>query len=523
MKRSVFVRVAVALSVAIVGLSIMGCLGQRAFFAGRPFPPSTILQRVLVSIQNPSPLSQGAMQIIDARYDIRNSEDGKIPSFFISGYVGKLPTSIINYPEQQSGFAYGYGDGVVAAINYSTEKQTNAIKGFTTNLPYNSVFVTEDGRYGFAANQPGQVLTVIDSVVGINVNLNLPNVYKVAVNPGGTVVLAFVQDSDYAYRVIHLQQPNGTIAPVPTFPNEVNWPSIVRPVDCKPVTTPLYCVVPVLDQAGNPIKFDRPTNAIFSSDGTTAWLLNCGPECGNTAVDPVTGQATASVSFLSTGVLNIYNFPGTSYAQYPTPVPPSTTPPPMSAETLPRVPIPGGATMALYGNGNLYVSGQQLMTAGPYAGLLGGFLSVLNLGTLQVTNQYQIADGTHTKMLFGDDNTMWIGSQACQTGVLTAQNNSAMPNGCLTMFNMNNNTVLVEPWYGDLTGLCVITQWHKVYTAYGGQLHIYATTNTGITTITSSSLPPNYQAGTELYNTYATVSGTAYDVAYMDAITNAAD
>ncbi len=513
MKRSVFVRVAVALSVAIVGLSILGCLGTRSYFAGRVVPPSKILQRVLVSIQNPSTLSTGAAQIVDARYDIRNSEDGLTPDFFVSGYVGKLPTAILNYPEQQRGYIYGSGDGVVATINYAQEAQTAVIKGLAPGLPYNSFFVTADGSYAFAANQPGQVLTVIDSVVGVTVNLNLPNVYKIAVNPSGTVALAFVQNSDYAYRIIHLQQPNGTIAPVPY--TNLALPSGVDPVDCQPVATPVFCVVPVLDQTNTPIKFDRPTNAIFSSDGTTAWMLNCGPECGNTVADPVTGQATASVSFLSAGVLNINNFPGSTY--------PTATPPPAQSSESNRVPVPGGATMALYGNGVLYVSGQQLQTSGTYAGLLGGYLSELNLSTMQVTNQYQIADGTHTKMLFGDDNTLWIGSQTCQSGVLTAENQPAMPNGCLTMFNMNNNTVLVEPWYGDLTGLCAISQWHKMYTAYGGQIHIYATTNHGIRAINTSSLPPNYQAGTELYNTNVTVSGTAYDVAYMDAISNAAD
>lgn len=168
--------------------------------------------------------------------------------------------------------------------------------------------------------------------------------------------------------------------------------------------------------------------------------------------------------------------------------------------------------MALYGNGTLYVSGQQQQKDG----LWEGFLSVLNLTSNRVTATYPISDGTHTKMLFGDDNTLWIGSQLCQTGERTADN---LVNGCLTMFNLNTNTVLVEPWYGDLTGLCAITDWHKMYTAYGGQLHIYATTDSGITTYQRTP----YTAGSELTNEYVTVQGTAFDVAYMDAISNAAD
>ena len=492
MSRSDFVRVISGIATAAGIFLLIGCLGQRSFFAGRAFPPSTILQRVLVAIQNPSPSSQGALQILDARYDIRNAENGTIPYFFISGYSGKLPSLILNYPEQSVGYVYGSGDGSLTPINYAKEQVITPLIGLSGQS--SSIFTPPGASYVVAASQSAQYLTVLDFVQGANVYLNLPNVYKVAVNPSATVILAFVQNSDYAYRVIHLQQPNGTVMQVPTFHNEANWPKNVSPVDCQPVNLPVYCVVPVLDQNGNPIKFDRPYNTIFSADGTTGWLLNCGPECG--------GQQS-SVSFLNLGDLNVYNFPGSTY-----PTPPANPEPPTEEQ---RIPVPGGATMALYGNNTLYVSGQQRQSDG----LFEGFLSVLNLGTNQVTATYPISDGTHTKMLFGDDNTLWIGSQLCQTGERTAKN---LVNGCLTLFNLNDNSVLVEPWYGDLTGLCAITNWHKMYTAYGGQIHIYATTNVGITTTTVG-----YKAGTELYNGYVTVQGTAYDVAYMDALSNAAD
>jgi hypothetical protein len=447
----------------------------------------------MVAIQNPSPIVTGSLQILDARYDIRNSENGTVPSFFISGYKGSLPSLILNYPEESEGYVYGSGDGSLAAISYASESATGTISGLPG--PSSSVFIPSSGNYVVAASQTAQYLTVEDHVQGVTVYLTLPNVYKVEVNPSATVMLAFVQNSNYAYRIVHLQQPNGNVMPVPTFPNEANWPKAVAPVNCQPINLPVYCVVPVLDQNGNPIQFDRPFNTIFSSDGTTGWLMNCGPECGG---------VQSSVSFLNMGVLDVYNFPGSTY-----PAPPANPAPPTEEQ---RIPVPGGATMGVYGNGTLYVSGQQQQPDG----LFEGFLSVLNLTSNQVTGTYPISDGTHTKMLFGDDNTLWIGSQQCQTGERVATNQPET--GCLTMFNLTNNTVLVEPWYGDLTGLCAILQWHKMYTAYGGQIHIYATTNVGITTSTAT-----YSAGTELYNGNATVQGTAFDVAYMDAITNASD
>ena len=494
MSRRRFFQVALAVMTAAGSLSLVGCLGQNSLFAGRPFPPSTILQRVLVAIQNPTPTSTGELQIVDARYDIRNSENGQIPAFFVNGFKGSLPSYIANYPEQQSGYVYGYGDGSFTPVDYSTE----AVAGQNiTGLPglSSSIFITQDGKYAFAANQNTQFLTVVDRLAGQVVQLNLPNAYKVAVNPAGSVALVFVQNSNYAYRVIHLQQPNGTVGVPPTYPTEANWPKNVSPVDCQPVNLPIYCVVPVLDQNDNPIAFDRPYNTIFSSDGTTGWLLNCGPECGG---------VQSSVSFLNVGPLDIYNFPGSTY-----PSPPPATPPPTERQ---RVPVPGGATMALYGNNTLYISGQQIQSDG----LLEGFLSVMNLTSNTVTATYPISDGTHTKMLFGDDNTLWIGSQLCQSGYRTANN---LGNGCLTFFNLANNSVLVEPWYGDLTGLCAILEWHKMYTAYGGQLHIYATTNVGVTTYQSNP----YSAGSELTNAYVTIHGTAFDVAYMDAPSNAGD
>jgi hypothetical protein len=503
MSRNRCVRIALA-ALTVGGIvSMIGCLGKRSYLANRPVPPSRILQRVLVSIQNPSPITAGALQIVDARYDIRNSENGKIPSFFVGAYSGALPTTIINYPEQREGYVYNAGSGTVTPVNYSTEDAsgTNPI-GFA-----NSFFVTSDGNYVFAANQSTQVVTVADHRLGVQVILNLPNVYKVSVNPSGTVALAFVQNSDYAYRIIRLQQPNGTVMAPPVFHPTVPWPSTVSPVNCQPVNLPIYCVVPVLDSNDNPIRFDRPYNTIFAPDGTTAWLLNCGPECGGDAPDPVTGKATASVSVLNLGPLNVYNFPGSTY-----PSPPPANPPPTEQQ---RISIPGGATMAVYGNGSLYISGQQRQSDG----LFEGFLSVLDLGTSQVTATYPISDGTHTKMLFGDDNTLWIGSQLCQSGERTALNEV---NGCLTMFNMNDNSVLVEPWYGDATGLCAIVQWHKVYTAQGGQIHIYATTDKGVTT-NKGRMGTGYKAGSELDNSFVTVHGTAYDVAYMDAVNNAQD
>ena len=82
----------------------------------------------MVAIQNPSDVT-GELQILDARYDIRNSENGKVPSFFISGYKGALPSMILNYPEESEGYVYGSGDGSMTAVSYASETATGNISG----------------------------------------------------------------------------------------------------------------------------------------------------------------------------------------------------------------------------------------------------------------------------------------------------------------------------------------------------------------------------------------------------------
>jgi hypothetical protein len=104
-------------------------------------------------------------------------------------------------------------------------------------------------------------------------------------------------------------------------------------------------------------------------------------------------------------------------------------------------------------------------------------------------------------MLLADDNTLWIGMSKCQNGVRVA---SGLPYGCLTMVNTTSNTVtLLEPYLGDLTGIAGVTGLHKVYVAQGGQVYIFSTVD-----------------GTSIDNQFVTVTGTAYDVAYIDGLTD---
>ncbi len=107
-------------------------------------------------------------------------------------------------PEEQLGAVYGSGDGSLTYVNYSKETTAGAQSGL--NGASASVFTTRSQAYVFAASQTSHVVTVVDKATGATYSLSLPGVYRVSVNPGGTVAMAFVQNSNYLYYARQAQR-----------------------------------------------------------------------------------------------------------------------------------------------------------------------------------------------------------------------------------------------------------------------------------------------------------------------------
>jgi hypothetical protein len=464
------------LLIAVVTLGLTSC-AQNLYkfpqytFADRPIPPSLLANRVMVGVSLNG--SQGSLAILDGNRDIRSNVQNTIKTFAISGYSAGYPSQIFNFPEQTRGYVYSDSDASLTIVDYGKEATAGSAGTFVAHST--QIALSETFTRVFAALQNLGEIAVVDNLTGRNFYLNLPNVQTISVNQGGTVALATVRNSNLLYRVLKLN----TNAPAPP-----------GAVDCEPLNLPVYCVVPV------PGTYDRPTSAYFSLDGTTAYVLNCGPECGGN---------TASVSYLQQGILTVDVIPTST--TYPSPV-------------TANVPTPGGATTAIADGSNLYVAGQQLMPDGLFA----GNLTTISLATNTVTGKYSISDGTHSKLIFADDNTLWAGSQYCATGerAKLGQNYN-----CLTRFDLGTKAASIVPnvtpgsptatvpwpntddnlyYYGSLTGICWVQNHHKVYTAYGGQVHAFNTVD-----------------GSEIDNTNIIIQGTALDVAYMDAVTNAAN
>ena len=458
-------------------------------YAGRPIPPSKLTQRVLVAIGNTGLLGNASAQILDAKRDIRFNVYQPNSTFPISGFSASgSPIQIFNYPEQSAGVIYS-SDRSTNVINYGTEAQGTAVLG--TNafaaLP-TSLFVPSDRAFVYAAEETAGLFLVADIGAGVNYNFSLPGAYRVAVNPAHTVVLVMTRNNDNVYRLLRLNTDQAAPAGA---------------IDCQPVNKPVYCVLPVGSTQTNGTvsepAFHRPQNAYFSPDGAQVYILSCGRECGGTGVD-----AAPAVHFANTATIRTDAYP--TSATYTTPVVATTA--------------VGGATVAMSDGTTLYVAGQQLLSDGYFAGLL----TVIPLSTHTIASTASISDGTHTKMLFADNNTLWIGSQNCSSGERAATKQNA---NCLTRYDRTAGTAGIVPnvnpasttatvpypnenldpyYYGSLTGLCWVEGLNKVYTAYGGQVHAFNTAD-----------------GSEINNADFTIQGTAVDVAYMDATTNVAN
>lgn len=173
--------------------------------------------------------------------------------------------------------------------------------------------------------------------------------------------------------------------------------------------------------------FARPVNAFFSSDSNTAYVVNCGPECGS--------GNPASVS------------------QFDIP-----------SQTILATVTVGGASVGLLNGTTLYVAGSPVPpgTTSTYDAV-----NVSNMTRL-TANSVAIGDGFHTTMALSSNNKLYIGANTCSNTVT----------GCLSVVDVSNNTADAPlPPRGAITSLLAIPGRNVMYTVEGGFLHIYDTTN----------------------------------------------
>jgi hypothetical protein len=245
------------------------------------------------------------------------------------------------------------------------------------------------------------------------------NAQTVVSNSQGTELLVFSPDSD-AVTVLF----PGAAAP---------------PVDTSCYTNPpnQVCTI-VLDS-----RLSRPVNAIVS--GSTAYILNCGAQCG--------GTQQASIAIFDLGSLTV-------------------------TQTIPV----DAATMAYLNGSTLYVVGTpptapaNSCTNQTTAATTCGRLDIVDLSSGTVTSSVSITDGYHSRMDLTTKGQLFIGSSNC-TNIGNVNNpTSGEIRGCLSIYNISNGSVIFPPDNGDVTGLQGFTTRYVEYVAEGGQLRVYDTT-----------------------------------------------
>jgi hypothetical protein len=191
--------------------------------------------------------------------------------------------------------------------------------------------------------------------------------------------------------------------------------------------------------------FDHPVWGVFSSDDSTAYILNCGPECGGT---------TASITLVDINS----NLPG------------------------PTIPVDAGTIGLLSGN-TLYVAGTRpgantcAGSTTPTSATTCGEVSTVDLGTMTVSATATITDGYHNQIQMGANNQLFIGARTCTNiSVPASGSNPGEVRGCLSILDTSKSTVVVPPAIGDVTGIQPISRRAVVYVVQNGQLNIYDTT-----------------------------------------------
>ncbi len=364
-------------------------------------PPSGVTERGLASQSASTPTASPGLIIINGYNDTLGR--GGIGA-------GNSPGLLAISPERATLLSFDSSTNRVNVVNTTTEASIGTIQlpGPTTSMvvPLSTVGYAAVPNAPLVGAASGAVVEMNLTTGATTATINVPNAQTVVSNANGTQLLVFSNDSD-AVTIVN-----------PTLVN---------------IENPVTISVP---------GFDRPVNAVFSADGSTAYILNCGAQCQGT-------QASVQI-------LNM-----------------ATTPPTAGAS----VPV-DGATIGLISGSTLYVAGfpptNNACTGETTAATTCGRLDFVDIGSMTVTGSAVITDGYHNRIDMGLGGQLFIGSTDCTT-IGNVNNPQGEVRGCLSIYNTANGIVVIPPDNGDVTGLQSFVSRYVEYVAEGGKLRVYDT------------------------------------------------
>src|SRR4030095_15797041 len=166
-----------------------------------------------------------------------------------SGGVGRSPSLLTLTPNKTLTLSYSSADNILALISNTQEVSTGSI---TLSGPTESIIASTDNASAYIAlptsavfgQSPGELQVISLGTGASTTRVPIPGIRFLAQDHNGNRILGFSDNS--------------------------NNVSVVVPSDIGTSTNPVTTI------AG----FDRPVGALFSSDDETAFVLNCGAECG---------------------------------------------------------------------------------------------------------------------------------------------------------------------------------------------------------------------------------------------------
>lgn len=304
------------------------------------------------------------------------------------------PVAALSNPQQMilssdKAFVLIYDDGAFTIAVFNTKSEQ---VGATVAVNYHtdSIVLASDNKHAYAAvpNVPqqstpyGAVLSYDLTTATPGAQVAVPGARRLAISPDAKSLLVFADNDNNVYYID------------------------LTATSLKAVTIP---------------GFNNPYTAVFSSDSSTAYVLNCGTECSGTAA-PSVQKLTVS----------------------PT------------AQTVGASVAVAGATVGLLDGSNLYVAGND--TTQP-VGSQGAFTTV-NVTNMTASAPVAIGDGLHKKMVeYGGK--LWIGSWNCTT------------NKCLSIAPTGGGAATIGPTNGNVTAITPAPVKNWVYVMQGGELYQY--------------------------------------------------
>ncbi len=342
----------------------------------------------------------GTLQIVDTQNDstaytqqTTNSAGQVVPGEPVTISVSSSVTLEAESPNHQTTAVYDPGTFALYFVTNSSETvsgnaaPSSAVSMLLYSTDSSTVYAAEP-NLTVTGSRSGAVEAFNVASFGRTAIYYIPSARYLALSPSGQYLFVFVNNSDSLW-LINLSATTVTPVEIPGF-------------------------------AG-------PINAFFSGDSNTAYVLNCGPECGS--------SGPAAVAF--------FDIP--------------------SQTITGTVPV-GGASVGLLNGSTLYVAGSPVPpgTSSTYDAV------DVNGRTRLTPNSVPIGDGFHTTMALSTNNKLYIGASSCSNTVT----------GCLSVVDVGTNTAAPAlPPRGAITSLLAIANRNVVYTIEGGLLDIYNTDN----------------------------------------------